>query len=179
MRAKRSEKSPQFQHVSDRPLTGPSIKGGEILRALAALGLDGIAESLSDGRIRVIVTGLAVQLDQLEPRLRQGPPASKVDDVIVQRDDVVGALETSRSAASHRSVLRRGAEGTEVFEVQRKLGISPQDGVYGARTEAAVRQFQIARGLPADGIVGTTTWKEIDAAPMPAHPASPRGGGRP
>src|SRR5262249_2163199 len=58
---------------------------------------EGMVESLSDGRVRVVVTGLAVQLDQLEPRLRLGPPASKVDDVFVQRDDIVGAPESSRA----------------------------------------------------------------------------------
>ena len=145
---------------------------------LTALGLEGIAENLRDGRIHVIVTGPVLQLGRLESRLRQGPPASKVDDVTVLREDVVGALETARGSSPHRPELRRGADGAAVVEVQRKLGVYPHDGFYDARTEAAVRQFQTARGLLANGIVGEATWKEIDAAPLPPRPASSRGGGR-
>jgi peptidoglycan hydrolase-like protein with peptidoglycan-binding domain len=33
------------------------------------------------------------------------------------------------------------------------------DGIYGVRTEGAVRAFQQQRGLPVDGIVGPATWQ--------------------
>lgn len=35
------------------------------------------------------------------------------------------------------------------------------DGIYGAETEQAVRRFQRERGLPADGVVDTATWREL------------------
>jgi hypothetical protein len=38
------------------------------------------------------------------------------------------------------------------------------DGVFGPRTEAAVRAFQTGAGLDEDGIVGTATWSELVAA---------------
>ena len=65
--------------------------------------------------------------------------------------------------ASGRSTLRRGASGRLVEEVQRKVG-SGVDGVFGPRTEAAVRMFQRARGLVPDGIVGPKTWRALDLA---------------
>ena len=40
--------------------------------------------------------------------------------------------------------------------LQGALGIN-QDGVFGANTEKAVKEFQTAHGLTADGIVGTQT----------------------
>ena len=62
-----------------------------------------------------------------------------------------------------RPTLRRGTRGSHVTFLQRSLhraGFSPGavDGIFGARTDAAVRAFQRARGLAVDGIVGTRTW---------------------
>ena len=53
-------------------------------------------------------------------------------------------------------MLRNGMEGEDVKELQRLLGINP-DGDFGPNTEAAVRRFQEANGLGADGIAGPVT----------------------
>jgi peptidoglycan hydrolase-like protein with peptidoglycan-binding domain len=60
-----------------------------------------------------------------------------------------------------RATLRRGAEGSLVSRVQRILRLVA-DGVFGGRTEAAVREFQRGHGLVPDGIVGPKTWAALD-----------------
>lgn len=70
----------------------------------------------------------------------------------------VQANYTSPSPAVALPTLRRGSSGDEVMLVQQRLGLSPVDGKFGPMTEAAVRKFQGANGLTADGIVGRMTW---------------------
>ena len=59
-------------------------------------------------------------------------------------------------------MLRNGSSGDEVMALQKSLaamGINPgpADGIFGPKTEAAVKQFQEKAGLSADGIVGPNT----------------------
>jgi len=62
-----------------------------------------------------------------------------------------------------RPTLYRGQRGAWVQALQTHLGLAA-DGVFEARTEAALRVFQRAHGLVADGIAGPTTWRALDAA---------------
>lgn len=57
-------------------------------------------------------------------------------------------------------VLRVGARGAAVAELQRALGIE-DDGAFGPATLAAVRAFQTSAGMPVDGIVGARTWAAL------------------
>lgn len=59
-------------------------------------------------------------------------------------------------------LLKRGSKGTAVTQLQQALfvlGFDPEgvDGVFGPKTEAAVRSFQDDRGLLIDGVVGSKT----------------------
>jgi peptidoglycan hydrolase-like protein with peptidoglycan-binding domain len=56
--------------------------------------------------------------------------------------------------------LKRGSRGNEVVQVQTLLGIDA-DGIFGKKTEAAVKAFQAANGLKVDGIVGRQTWAAL------------------
>ena len=66
-------------------------------------------------------------------------------------------------------VLKRGSNDPAVQDLQealKALGFDPGpvDGIFGAATESAVKQFQQARGIAADGVVGRVTWINIDEA---------------
>lgn len=73
--------------------------------------------------------------------------------------------------------------GASVAELQGKLNrlmplAAPPldvDGKFGDRTLARVKEFQRARGLAPDGVVGAKTWAALDgfAAPAAAAPSRP------
>jgi hypothetical protein len=65
-------------------------------------------------------------------------------------------------------ILRRGSRGAEVRRIQEWLclgGWSVRvDGAFGPATERAVRDFQAASGLAADGLAGPRTFAALAAA---------------
>lgn len=75
--------------------------------------------------------------------------------------------------------LRRGSTGELVKQLQRTLNFLLEenltvDGVFGAKTEAAVKVFQSKMGLTADGVVGPKTWAELGVVPeQPEEPEEP------
>ncbi|WP_063856785.1 GH25 family lysozyme [Streptomyces cyaneogriseus] len=76
-------------------------------------------------------------------------------------DGIVGPATWTRLVLT----LKAGDRGPAVTAVQRQLADHGHpvgaDGVFGTATEAAVKAFQRARGLGADGIAGPATWREL------------------
>ena len=63
--------------------------------------------------------------------------------------------------------LRLGSKGDDVKYLQDLLNYYGYtvtvDGIFGKKTEAAVKQFQKSRKLTVDGIVGQKTWNALIA----------------
>lgn len=53
--------------------------------------------------------------------------------------------------------FKAGAQGDAVKRIQRRVGGTKADGLFGAKTTAAVRAFQSRHGLQVDGVVGAQT----------------------
>lgn len=72
----------------------------------------------------------------------------------------------STDTAYSLTTLRKGSRGTQVEVLQWLLNqqgyaAGKTDGIFGANTLAAVKAFQRANGLTADGIVGKNTWAKL------------------
>ncbi len=84
--------------------------------------------------------------------------------------------------------LKKGSKGESVEQMQRALHemgyhVGSRDGVFGAKTEAALRAFQTDHGLPVDAICGPTTWAAIlqaqEGYPNEQEPSPPPGDAEP
>lgn len=65
--------------------------------------------------------------------------------------------------------LKKGSKGQSVKDLQealKELGLAPGpiDGVFGTKTQDAVKAFQKLKDLPVDGVAGALTWLNIDEA---------------
>jgi peptidoglycan hydrolase-like protein with peptidoglycan-binding domain len=69
------------------------------------------------------------------------------------------------TAAIGLPMLQKGSSGPAVRILQRLLTFygkaTKVDGEFGPITEAKVKEFQKARKLKEDGIVGPHTWREL------------------
>jgi acylphosphatase len=59
-------------------------------RKAAELGVGGHAINLDDGRVEVLAVGAPGALDALCAWLRRGPPAARVDELVVHEEPVPG-----------------------------------------------------------------------------------------
>jgi peptidoglycan hydrolase-like protein with peptidoglycan-binding domain len=64
--------------------------------------------------------------------------------------------------------LKKGAKGLQVSMLQTLLNLKTEaesdlatDGIFGPKTDAAVREWQEAQQLAVDGIAGPKTWTSI------------------
>lgn len=74
-----------------------------------------------------------------------------------------GGSSTASQPVLSLPVIRRGARGPLVVQLQDMLGLqrTTGNGIFGPRTEVAVRRYQLAHGLTPDGIVGHATWTAL------------------
>ena len=79
--------------------------------------------------------------------------------------EVIGNIPISTPDIDHPT-LRKGDRGDEVKQWQAFLNANDYrcgavDGIFGNNTEKAVKQYQAAHGLVADGIIGPKTWASL------------------
>jgi peptidoglycan hydrolase-like protein with peptidoglycan-binding domain len=77
--------------------------------------------------------------------------------------------EAHMATTAIEPLLKKGSKGDAVVQLQealKALGFDPGqiDGIFGAKTEAAVKGFQQEVHITVDGICGEVTWNFIDEA---------------
>lgn len=90
----------------------------------------------------------------------------------------VSVIHPGLSQTPTRSIVRLGSEGADVTELQSTLKLlgyfgGSVNGVFDESTDRAVKRFQQAAGLEADGVVGAATWSKLfpTSEPVAANPA--------
>lgn len=85
---------------------------------------------------------------------------------VITPTNTPGLLVPSGSAATTNQLptIRRGDKNDSVKLLQTKLGVEPL-GIFGPKTEEAVKAFQKKNGLTADGVVGKNTWDKLNVIP--------------
>lgn len=97
---------------------------------------------------------------------KPGDPVAVGDRLREQVAAALGGAQTiTTPEASPPPTIRRGDVGSTVADAQRRLraygyDVAP-DGVFGRITEAAVKGFQVKRGIPGTGVIDATTWSRL------------------
>ena len=85
--------------------------------------------------------------------------------------------------ASTYTMVAYGSQGDAVRQLQSELNRHgyqlDEDGVFGKKTRAAVRDYQKKNSLRLDGIAGDETWGSLLASPTPAEETTPAPVARP
>lgn len=89
-----------------------------------------------------------------------------VEKYSLQKYDLVESVPIH---ITKRRVLRQGMSGSDVLLMQQILqkemydiGKTGADGIFGANTLKALKQFQLEKGLVVDGICGSKTWMMLE-----------------
>lgn len=69
-------------------------------------------------------------------------------------------IDTDSRKPDAMPTIKRGDRGSAVVLLQQQL-LLKDDGIFGPKTDGAVRDFQTAHELERDGIVGPGTWRAI------------------
>ena len=118
-------------------------------------------------KVQAEVTGIKTRVETLESRVESvETKQAEVERTTAEQAQALEDLKTSTStqAKSNISVkTREDAHGSRMKDIQQALKNAGYydgkvDGVKGKNTKKAIKDFQKANGLKADGVVGPRTW---------------------
>ena len=110
----------------------------------------------SENNTQVISVPLSKKLSEKQQEMFAKKLANKLFDKGHTEFDIEFGLTEDETIAR---TLRSGMRGEDVRRIQREIGMpaADQDGIFGPKTERAIRNFQQNAGIQVDGIVGQQT----------------------
>src|SRR5210317_2174708 len=120
-----------------------------------AKNLNDIADTDDVKRMTKVINGGSIGLEDRKKRYLHAMEVLGMDaeDLAADDDDMEDIIDDI-------GVLRKGSRGDGVKIMQEALGIGA-DGIFGAGTERALKEWQAANGLVADGIAGPATFAKL------------------
>jgi peptidoglycan hydrolase-like protein with peptidoglycan-binding domain len=123
----------------------PVVTLQELLRAHGhAIAADGVFGPRTEAAVRAVQTAAGLTADGVA-----GPLTWPKAVVTVRRGSTGDAVRGVQVEFQFRNLSGDPAQGLQV------------DGVFGPKTDAAVRGFQDALDIAVDGVVGAVTWRAL------------------
>ncbi len=155
-----------------------------LLFAVVAVSVAFLASGCSTvpKKVREEVSGIKSKVDTLESRVESvETKQAEAERMVSQQSQTIDELRSARERAVTTNITTRerpvkSRERTKDIQTCLKnAGFykGKIDGVKGSGTKRAIKEFQAANGLKADGVVGPRTWEILskyasasDAGPM-------------
>lgn len=127
-----------------------------------AFNLGSIDKLIANGtRSRTVIAEKMLLYNKAAGQVLSGLTKRRQDEQTLFRT----APGSSAAVPATYPTLKSGSTGESVKELQQKLNTKGYslacDGIFGAKTLAAVKTFQKVNGLVVDGIVGAKTWAAL------------------
>lgn len=132
--------------------------------------LDGIFGSLSDTAVKGFQHAHSLKADGIAGPKTLGALNGKSSGKSTAKNNDKHKKESSgKKTTVSKKILRVGSRGQAVTNLQKKLDAGGYytyniDGIYGSITATAVRKFQRAHKLKADGITGSKTFSALNGS---------------
>jgi peptidoglycan hydrolase-like protein with peptidoglycan-binding domain len=161
------------RHLNFGPVTGKRVAVPLAMLAAGLLARDAVVSSGDGFSVPAGAAGTTERTAAAKTAVKPASVAGRKATVAKGTQPTAASIAAARPDKPKNPAadgqLTQGEHGAAIANVQQKLGLRA-DGIFGASTFAAVREFQTGQGLTADGKVGPATLKALEHPKPVAKP---------